>query len=356
MGGRARVMSAIGVMLGVLFCGSVMAEEFRPFQPLPAQPPIPATNPQSAAKVALGAQLFFDARLSPDGSVSCLSCHNVLAGGDDNRSRSLGVAGVKTSRNAPGLWNVGFYTIYFRDGRATSLEHAVEEQLLSAEAMAMASPEALSKRVQAISGYRQQFAQVFGDQGAVSFANIAKALAAYLRTLVTQDSDFDQYLRGHQAAISDQAKRGFELYVESGCASCHFWVNMAGPVPGLAFQMGEGFYELFPNYKGGELDAKYGLVDDIGRYAVTGVDTDKHMWRVAGLRNVAVTAPYFHTGSVPTLEDAVRVMAKVQLKKDFTAQQVDDVAAFLRTLTGRFPDQWLPRLPPSDDGTPISVR
>lgn len=349
MTSRMRRWAGIGLVLSG-WIALADADEFRPFQPLPAQPPVPASNPQSGAKIALGAQLFFDARLSPSGSVSCLSCHNVLAGGDDSRARSVTVGGGTTNRNAPTLWNVGFYTAYFRDGRASSLEHAIEEQLLSAEAMAMASPQAVAGRVSAVAEYREQFAQVFGDQDAVSFANIAKALAAYLRTLVTQDSAFDQYLRGHEQALSSQAKRGFEFYVDSGCASCHFWVNMAGPVPGLAFPMGEGFYELFPNYRGSAFDAKYQLTQDIGRFTISGHETDKHMWRVTGLRNVAITAPYFHNGAVATLSEAVRVMAKTQLNKDFTDEQIADVVAFLHTLTGRFPPPDVPRLPPSDDG------
>lgn len=346
---RLHARSSVCLLLG-LWIACASAEEFRPFQPLPAQPPVPDSNPQSAAKVALGAQLFFDSRLSPDGSVSCLSCHNVLAGGDDSRARSVGVKGRQTGRNTPTLWNVGFNTAYFRDGRASSLEQAVEDQLLSVEAMAMERPGAVIERLSAIAGYRRQFAQVFGDQDSMKFANVAQALAAYLRTLVTQDSAFDQYLRGHQDALGADARRGFQLYVDSGCASCHFWVNMAGPVPGLAFQMGEGFYELFPNYKGSEYDAKYRLTEDIGRFPVSRIESDQHMWRVTGLRNVAVTAPYFHNGSVPTLHEAVRVMAKTQLNKEFTDQQVADVVAFLGSLTGQFPQPRVPRLPPSDDG------
>lgn len=350
MARTVRGVLGVGIVLS-LWTVLAAADDFRPFQPLPAQPPVPASNPQSAAKIALGAQLFFDARLSPAGTVACLTCHNVLAGGEDSRARSVTVGGGSTSRNAPTLWNVGFYTAYFRDGRATSLEHAVEEQLLSAEAMAMASPEALVERVSAILGYREQFAQVFGSKNAIGLANIAKALAAYLRTLVTQDSAFDQYLRGHEQALSPQAKRGFEVYVDSGCASCHFWVNLAGPVPGLAFAMGEGFYELFPNYLGSAFDARYQLTQDVGRVTISGDETDKHMWRVTGLRNVAITAPYFHNGSVTTLAEAVRVMAKTQLNKDFTDEQIADVVAFLQSLTGRFPEPRVPRLPPSEDGS-----
>jgi cytochrome c peroxidase len=178
----------------------------------------------------------------------------------------------------------------------------------------------------------------------VSYDHIVKALAAYIRTLKTQDSPFDQHLRGH-STLSAQAERGFNRFVESGCASCHFYVNMAGPIPGLVFEVGEGFYELFPNHLGSKYDAKYGLADDIGRYQVTGDDTDKHMWRVASLRNVALTGPYFHNGSVQTLDEAIRVMGKVQLKKDLADDIVADIAAFLNTLSGEFPQQTMPRLP-----------
>jgi cytochrome c peroxidase len=348
-----RHLAAAGAALACFVSTGVIAD-FRPFQPLPAQPPVPAENAMSSAKEALGKQLFFDPRLSPDGSLACNSCHNVLAGGDDGRRLSVGYRGMLTRRNAPTLWNVGFYTIYFRDGRATSLEHAVEEQLISSEAMAMASPEAVTSRVDAIQGYREQFAAVFGDEHAVSFANVAKAVSAYLRTLVTQDSPFDQYLRGHKSALSASAQRGFDLYVETGCASCHFWVGLAGPIPGLAFQMGEGFYELFPNYRGSDYESRYGLAEDIGRFSITAEPTDQHMWRVTGLRNVALTAPYFHNGAVATLDEAVRVMAQVQLKKTLNDQEVRDVVEFLHTLTGTFPAQTLPRLPAAADGAVYS--
>lgn len=339
----------IGVMLALVSLAAY-SEPFKPFQPLPAQPPIPADNPQSPRKSDLGKQFFFDYRLSSNGSTACVTCHNVLAGGDDGRTRSIGATGIVSSRNAPSLWNVGYNTIYFRDGRALNLEEAIAQHLTSEDTLGQTQPSAVVARVQRIPGYVDQLARVYGDTDAVSYANIAKSLASFLRTLNTPDSAFDQYLRGKSDAIPDAAKRGFEKFINSGCASCHFYVNVAGPVPGLAFQMGEGFYELFPNFKGSEYDTKYKLRDDIGRYQVSGVETDKHMWRVTGLRNVALTAPYFHNGSVATLDEAVRVMARTQLNLTFSESEVADVVSFLHTLSGEFPVLTAPRLPPQVDG------
>jgi len=345
-----RFLHRTGFAITLLLAASSVAAQFQPFQPLPAQPPIPADNPQSALKIELGAQLYFDPRLSVNGTVTCNTCHNLLAGGDDERPLSIGATGVVTARNAPSLFNVGYYTIYFRDGRATSLEAAIEEHLADEVVLGNKSHDQVLARLRKLSAYGEEFAKVFGD-GEISGKNVAQALAAYLRSMNTTDSAFDQYLRGRTAAISEQAKSGLKLFNESACASCHFYVNMAGPVPGLAFQMGEGFYELFPNFVGSEYDTRYQLMADIGRYQVTKIDTDKRMWRVTSLRNVATTAPYFHNGSVANLDEAVRVMAKVQLNLTWTDQQVADVVAFLQTLTGEFPRVVTPRLPTPNDGT-----
>jgi len=320
------------------------AQAIEPFQPLPTQPPQPADNPVSDAKRDLGRLLYFDPRLSFTGLMSCNSCHNVFEGGDDGQPRSVGALGVAGKRSAPTLWNVAYQTVYFWDGRAPSLEAAIKEQLLSRTEMGMPNEATLVARVRAIAAYRQRFAEAFAG-GAVSDDNIAKALASYIRTLVTPDGPFDRYLKGDSQAISAAAQRGFREYVETGCASCHFWVNFSGPVPGLAFQMGEGFYELFPNYVGTEYDEKYRLLEDLGRFLVTGDPGNTYMWRVPSLRNIAETAPYFHNGSVATLEEAVRVMAKTQLNKDLDVRQLADIVAFLKTLSGEFPEQTVPVLP-----------
>ncbi len=331
------------VCFSLLFITNVQA--FEPFQPLPEQPPIPRNNPQSDAKVALGRQLFFDPRLSFTGKVSCNSCHNLALGGEDGRSLSTGALGETGTRSTPTLWNVAYQTVYFWDGRAPSLEAAIGEHLLSPAEMGMPNKETVSGRLFAIEGYRSQFEKVFPGKHAVSYAHVTEALASYIRTLVTPDGPFDRYLRGDEKAISQAAVRGFKEYIETGCASCHFWVNFSGPVPGLAFKMGEGFYELFPNYVGTEYDERYQLLKDEGRILVTGVEGHRYMWRVPSLRNVADTAPYFHNGSVATLEEAVRLMAKTQLDKDLSVQQLTDIIAFLNTLTGEYPEVEAPELP-----------
>lgn len=333
-----------------------VAVPFNALQPLPKQPPIPADNPMTAAKVALGQQLYFDPRLSSTGTHSCNTCHNVLAGGDDGRAVSVGVDGKMGARNTPTIWNAAFNTVLYRDGRATSLEEQVKSHLLSPTEMGMPDEQAVVTRVAAIPGYRSQFAQVFGGGEPVSYDNIAKAIATYERTLTTPNSPYDRYLRGDKKAISGQAKRGLEEFQKVQCVSCHFWVNMAGPVPGLAFKMGEGFYELFPNYPGTAYEKQYRLADDIGRYTVTGIETDRRMWRVMTLRNIALTAPYFHNGVVKTLDEAVRVMGKAQLNKDLSEQQVQDIVAFLNTLSGQFPKQTFPRLPATPNGSVIDAR
>lgn len=319
--------------------------EFSPFQPLPAKPPIPSDNPQNLTKIELGKQLYFDKRLSATYTVSCNGCHNVMSAGDDGKAVSRGALGIEGARSAPTLYNVAYQTVYFWDGRAASLEAAIKEHLISPTEMGMENREAVVERVWGIGGYQQQFAQAFGPGVALSFDTVAQALASYVRTLRTPNSDWDRYLRGDENAISKQAKRGHREFIEVGCASCHFWVNLSGPVPGLAFEMGEGFYELFPNYPGTRDEARYQLADDIGRYYVTKDETDRRMWRVPVLRNVGLTAPYFHNGKVKSLEEAIRVMGATQLGKELSRKQLEDIAAFLHTLSGRFPEQRYPVLP-----------
>ena len=333
------------IFLWCLSCSVWAAKNFQPFQPLPEHAPVPADNPQTTAKISLGRQLYFDPRLSFTGRLSCNDCHNLAEGGEDGRSVSTGALGASGSRSAPTLWNVAFQTIYFWDGRAHSLEEAIGGELFNSTVMAMPTKATLVGRFYGIEGYRRQFAEIFGDRGAVSLKHITAVLATYIRTLVTPNGPFDRYLRGDEQAIPDTAKEGFKAYIETGCASCHFWVNLAGPVPGLAFRMGEGFYELFPNFRGSPYDEQYHLLEDLGRFLVTGEPSDRHMWRVPSLRNVADTAPYFHNGSVATLEEAVRVMARTELDKDLDVRQMADIVAFLRTLSGEVPPQQAPLLP-----------
>lgn len=312
-----------------------------PFEALPSQPPIPKDNPMSPAKVALGKQLFFDPRLSSNGTLSCNSCHDVNGSGTDNRAVSVGVDAKTGGRNSPTVWNAAFLTAQFWDGRAATLEAQAKGPILNPIEMAMPDEQTVIERLSSIPGYQAQFAKVFGGPNALTYDNLAKAIAAYERTLITPNSPFDLYLKGNKKALSTAALRGMKEVQALGCTGCHNGVNFAGP----ALPMGEGFYQKFPTFTDNDYVKKYKLDEDTGRFTVTNNAADRHMFRVPTWRNVALTAPYFHNGSVKTLDEAVRVMAKTQLDKDLAGQQVQDIVEFLNSLTGEFPVQTMPRLP-----------
>ncbi len=320
-------------------------------EPLPAKVPVPADNPITASKVELGKKLYFDPRLSVDGTVSCNSCHNVMAGGTDNRPVSVGVGGKKGSRSAPTVWNSAYLTAQFWDGRAPTLEEQAKGPILNPVEMGMPSADVVVARIKGIPGYAEEFKSVFGGKDPVTYDNIAKAIATYERTLVTRNSPFDRYMHGDKHALSAQAQRGMKLVEQIGCTACHMGPNFAGPT---ALPMGQGFYQKFPLNTDNDYVKKYHLEDDLGRYQVTKNDNDKHMWRVPTWRNVALNAPYFHNGSVPTLDEAVRVMARTQLNTTLTDAQVADIVTFLNSLTGEFPKQTLPRLPATTGSSPVA--
>ena len=322
-------------LAAMLASSSAMAMEA-----LPMSPPIPADNPMSDAKIELGKQLYFDPRLSIDGTVSCNSCHNVMATGTDSRPTSVGINGQRGGRNAPTVWNSAFLSAQFWDGRAATLEDQAKGPPLNPIEMGMPSEKAVVDRLKAIPGYKEQFNSIFGE---VSYNNMAKAIAAYERTLITPDSPFDLYIKGNKAAINNKAVAGMKLFQEIGCSGCHSGVNFAGP----KLPIGQGFYQKFPA-NDSEYTAKYDFKADKGRFEETKDKNDMHMWRVPTLRNVAVTAPYFHNGSVNTLSEAVRVMGKTQLNQTLNDKQVEDIVAFLESLTGEFPVQTMPRLPDTD--------
>ena len=207
--------------------------------------------------------------------------------------------------------------------------------------MGMADHAAVMRRIAAIPGYQKEFRAVFGRNDPLTIDNAARAIAAYERTLVTPKSAFDRYKAGQMNAMSAEAMNGMKLAESVGCTACH-----SGPVfAGAGMAQGEGFYMKFPTIAGSGYDTKYHLTDDAGRMTVTKSEDDRNMWRVPQWRNVAITAPYFHNGSVPTLDEAVRVMAKTQLGRDLEPAEVTDLVAFLDSLTGEFPQQTMPRLP-----------
>lgn len=293
------------------------------------------------AKVELGKKLYFDSRLSKDGTVSCNSCHNVMGSGTDNRQFSAGVNHSLGDRNSPTVWNAAFMTVQFWDGREPSLEAQSKGPLINPAEMSMGNHDLVVGRIQRIPGYVEEFKKVFGGKTPVTIDNVAKAIATYERTLLTPDAPYDQFLKGKKTAISAEAKRGSEKVVKMGCITCHNGPNYAGP----QLPEGTGFYQKFPTFADSDFVTKYKFTDDPGRMKATNKPEDKGMWRVATWRNVAITAPYFHNGTVATLDEAVRVMAKTQLNLDLKQDDVTDIVAFLNSLTGKLPKQVMPELP-----------
>lgn len=331
-----RKILSIWLMLGSV---SVYAE----FRAMPTTPPVPKDNLQTSAKVDLGKMLYFDPRLSIDGTVSCNSCHNVMADGADGRPVGVGVRGQRGGRGSPTVWNSAFNTVQFWDGRAASLEEQAVGPLTNPIEMGMPSHDAVIERVNKIPGYVKAFKKAFPKDKSPTIGNLAKAIAAYERTLITPNSAFDKYMKGNKKAMTAQQVRGMKLVEEVGCTSCHTGVNFSGD----GTKMGEGNYQPFPQIPGSKYDKQYDLLSDLGRYEVTKKTEDKNHWRVPTWRNVALTAPYFHNGKVKTLDEAVRVMAKTQLGMDLKEEQVQEIVSFLNALTGEFPRQKMPMLPPT---------
>ena len=309
---------------------------------LPTTAPAPADNPTTPEKVALGKMLYHDPRLSSTGTVACASCHNTMLGGEDNRPNSMGVNGQTGGRSAPTVWNAAFNKVQFWDGRADSLEAQAAGPVTNPIEMGMKSWDDVVARLKTIKGYRHAFELAFGsDSDVITKDNATKAIAAYERTLITPNSAYDKFVKGDNDALTEQQQRGMKKAVELGCTGCH-----SGP----AFN-GPGVFQKFPVNPSGYFEAQYHFQKDKGLAEVTKKDSDEHLWKVPTLRNVALTAPYMHNGSVKTLDKAVWLMAKLQLNKELSDAEVADIVAFLNALTGEFPAQTMPQLP----GTPGST-
>lgn len=288
----------------------------RPGEPLL---PLPETLALDAAKVALGRQLFSDTRLSGDGSIACISCHDLGRGGDDGLPVSKGVAGRLGDINAPTVFNAAFNFRQFWDGRAATLEAQVDGPVHNPVEMAADWPRVL-QLLQQDASLRRRFAEAY-PQG-LNEANVRHAIAEFERSLVTP-SRFDRWLRGDDGALSEDEKAGYRLFKRHGCSSCHQGVNVGG--------------NLFQRF--GVMDdyfARKGTLTraDLGRFNVTGREDDRHVFKVPTLRNVALTAPYFHDASAVSLEDAVSVMGRYQLGIELPARDVTLIAAFLQSLSG----------------------
>jgi len=325
----------IGIVFGLmnpLFSSSALAFDY--FQTLPDKPLQPKNNPVTEQKAKLGKRLFFEVALSKSNDFSCNRCHNVYNGGDDDQAFSLGFNNQKTRRSTPALWNIGLQTVLYWDGRSTSLEEQTKDHLMDKSIMAISKQELLQRLKD--KGYKTDFKNAFGSES-ITLSRVANAISSFERALMSPNSPFDLYLKGNKNALSELAQKGMQAFNQGGCIACHFGVNFAGPAPGPAMGMGDGFYELFPTKRGTRYEQSLDLLSDKGRYEFTKKEYEKYMWRVPPLRNIALSAPYFHNGSAATLEDAVKAMGKAQFGYDLTPEQVTQIVAFLRSLTGDMP-------------------
>ncbi len=295
------------------------------FAPLP--PAIPTDdNPLSPEKVALGRMLFFEPRVSLDGTVSCARCHQPALYGTDALPRSIGVQSRVNPRNAPTVLNAALEVAAHWRGDRKSVEDQATQALVGPGSFGNPTYEAAVAKLRVIPGYADLFAKAFpGEREPVTPENWGKAIGAYERTLVTP-ARFDAFLAGDTAALTPHEREGLGEFLQLGCAGCHDGVGVGGAV----FRK----FGLFVNYWEVTRSANV----DKGRFDVTHRDEDLYVFRVPSLRNVAMTPPYFHDGSVATLPEAVRVMAKVQLGRTLSDAQVDGLVAFLGSLTGPLPD------------------
>lgn len=286
-----------------------------PLLPLPPAPELPRSL------VALGEKLFHDPRLSHDNTIACASCHDLGRGGTDRSRFSLGIGGQTGDVNAPTVFNVGLNIAQFWDGRAKTLEEQAAGPVHNPLEMGSNWQEVAAK-LAADSEYPAQFGRAFPD--GITAHNIAAAIAAFERTLLTPNARFDRYLRGDTGALSRDEQKGFRLFVNQGCASCHQGAGVGGNMFQRFGVMGDFFANRPPSKA------------DLGRFNVTGLEEDRHVFKVPGLRNVALTAPYFHDGSAKTLSDAVAIMGQYQLGRALSKEEVRLIVAFLQTLNGEW--------------------
>lgn len=324
---------------------------------------VPRSNPMTAAKVELGRKLFFDARLSADGKVSCSSCHDPKLAFGDAKPLAEGIGGKIGSRNSPSLFNAMFYPNQFWDGRAEGLEDQAIQPLTNPIEMGNTSYDEVVARLKTLAEYRPEFQSAFG--GDVSIARVGQAIAAYERTLVSGDSPFDRFNAGDQSAMSDAAKRGLTLFRgRARCSRCHtfsealpFFTDFQYHNTGVAMnnphfdKLSRRAFEVVDTAQSKEVIdrlAEQPGGEELGRVRFSYVVFDIGAFRTPTLRNIALTAPYFHDGSARTLADVARFYnegGKANVAREWeltplalTESEQRDLVAFLESLTGKLPD------------------
>lgn len=314
----------------------VSPEALAAFAPLP-EVITSESNPLTPEKVDLGRMLFFEKRLSMSQEFSCNSCHDLAKYGVDSQPFSTGHRQQKGGRNSPTVYNAAGHVAQFWDGRAASVEEQAKGPILNPVEMAMPGEEHVEEVLASIPGYVEAFQKAFPeDDDPITYENMARAIAAFERRLVTP-SPWDRYLEGDENALSDEEKEGLAVFIETGCVTCHAGTYMGGHT-----------YQ-----KLGAVKPWPGLTDP-GRYEVTKNEADRYVFKVPSLRNVAMTGPYLHDSSINDLETVVRMMAEHQLGKVLTDGQARSIVTFLHALTGEIPLAYIaaPELPPSGPNTP----
>ena len=316
---RSLMGFGIGMLVGLV--SSVKEGAAEPIRPVPLEVEV------DTAKAELGRRLFHDPRLSKDNSVSCASCHDLSAGGDDGQVVSVGVEGRVGVVNAPTVFNAGFNFKQFWDGRAHTLNDQIDGPVQSNIEMESLWPDIVTKLFQD-DDYPRLFQQSYPDSDkTISRETIKDALAEFERSLTTPNSRFDRWLQGDASALNEQEKEGYALFKRYGCVSCHQGANVGGNM----FQVFGVINDYFKK-RGNITDA------DLGRFNVTGNIADRHAFKVPSLRMAAHTAPYLHDGSAQTLRDAVDAMFEFQLGREAPDEHKDAIAAFIETLAGEYVD------------------
>jgi cytochrome c peroxidase len=321
-----KVVAGIVLLIAVVGTAGIRREE-------PIQPIRPAQD-INLGMVELGKKLYFEPRLSKSGFISCNSCHNLSRGGSDNIPTSIGDKWQQGPINSPTVLNSSLNFVQFWDGRAADLKEQAGGPIANPGEMAFSHTLAIDV-LQSIPGYVRDFRQVFGTDD-ITIDQVTDAIAEFEKTLVTPNARFDQWLLGDDDAITEKELAGYTLFKASGCIICH----NGEAVGGNSFQK-MGLVEPYETTAAAQ-----------GRADVTGEDADRMNFKVPTLRNVELTYPYFHDGAYDTLAEAVDLMGLLQLGRQYTEEEVDQIVAFLKTLTGEQPQITLPILPPSSDATP----
>ena len=281
---------------------------------------MPGSESDTFKKIALGKSLYFEERLSVSQSQSCNTCHRVDGNfmGVDNEATSKGALGHRVHRNSPTVLNAGFHFAQFWDGRAVDLKAQAKGPSLAKGEMEMPSEESVIDVIKSDKSYVSMFKDVYGENG-ITYDNLADAIAAFERQLITKDK-FDEFQKGN-VSLAEQELRGFNLFVQTGCASCH-----------NGFLFGGNSYQKVGVIEPYMSDGK--ITEDLGLYNITKKEDDKYFFKVPSLRNIQRTYPYFHDGKVKTLKEAISIMAQIQLGKKLKTSEVEDIEAFLKTMTG----------------------